>query len=31
MPALPWTNGPHQPAPGEELHVLTSTLPLTHY
>ena len=31
MPALPWTNGPHQPAPGEELHALTSTLPLTHY
>ena len=31
MPALPWTNGPHQPAPHEELHVLTSTLPLTHH
>ncbi|GAB2534782.1 hypothetical protein [Nocardia heshunensis] len=31
MPALPWTKGPHQPADGAALHVLTSRLPLTNY
>src|SRR5215469_9901667 len=31
MPALPWTTGPYNPTGGRELHVLTSTLPLTRY
>jgi quinol monooxygenase YgiN len=31
MPALPWTTGPFNPTGDRELHVLTSTLPLTHY
>ncbi|WP_433194642.1 hypothetical protein ACQP1G_38745 [Nocardia sp. CA-107356] len=31
MPALPWTPGTHQPADGDELHVLTSRLPLRNY
>ena len=31
MPALPWTNGPYNPTGAGELHVLTSTLPLTRY
>jgi hypothetical protein len=31
MPALPWTNGPYNPTRDGELHVLTSTLPLTRY
>jgi hypothetical protein len=31
MPALPWTNGPYNPTGDGELHVLTSTLPLTRY
>jgi quinol monooxygenase YgiN len=31
MPALPWTTGPFNPTGEGELHVLTSTLPLTRY
>jgi hypothetical protein len=31
MPTLPWTTGPFNPAGDQELHVLTSTLPLTRY
>jgi hypothetical protein len=31
MPALPWTTGPFNPKGNRELHVLTSTLPLTRY
>ncbi|MEU0504782.1 hypothetical protein [Nocardia sp. NPDC005998] len=31
MPALPWTAGVHKPAEGDQLHVLTSRLPLTNY
>lgn len=31
MPALPWTTGPFNPVGDTELHVLTSTLPLTRY
>lgn len=31
MPALPWTKGVHRPADGDELHVLTSRLPLRRY
>ena len=31
MPALPWTTGPFNPTGDRELHVLTSTLPLTRY
>ena len=31
MPALPWTKGPYNPTGDGELHVLTSTLPLTRY
>ena len=31
MPALPWTTGPFNPTDDRELHVLTSTLPLTRY
>jgi quinol monooxygenase YgiN len=31
MPALPWTTGPFNPTEDRELHVLTSTLPLTRY
>ncbi|WP_433684871.1 hypothetical protein [Nocardia sp. CA-119907] len=31
MPALPWTAGVHKPADGDQLHVLTSRLPLTNY
>jgi hypothetical protein len=31
MPALPWTNGPYNPTGDRELHVLTSTLPLTRH
>ncbi|WP_433734150.1 hypothetical protein ACQP0C_18620 [Nocardia sp. CA-129566] len=31
MPALPWTAGVHKPADSDQLHVLTSRLPLTNY
>ncbi len=31
MPTLPWSTGVHQPVAGEQLHVLTSRLPLTRY
>lgn len=31
MPALPWTTGPFNPTDDQELHVLTSTLPLARY
>jgi hypothetical protein len=31
MPALPWTKGSFNPTGDRELHVLTSTLPLTRY
>ncbi|MFE2995456.1 hypothetical protein ACFXG4_10655 [Nocardia sp. NPDC059246] len=31
MPALPWTKGTHKPAAGDQLHVLTSRLPLRSY
>ena len=31
MPALPWTSGPFNATGDRELHVLTSTLPLTRY
>jgi hypothetical protein len=31
MPALPWTSGLYNPTGDRELHVLTSTLPLTRY
>ena len=31
MPALPWTTGPFKPTGDRELHVLTSTLPLSRY
>jgi hypothetical protein len=31
MPALPWTTGPFKPTDDQELHVLTSTLPLASY
>jgi hypothetical protein len=31
MPVLPWTTGPFDPRGDRELHVLTSTLPLTRY
>ena len=31
VPALPWTTGSYNPTGDQELHVLTSTLPLTRY
>jgi hypothetical protein len=31
VPALPWTTGSYKPTEDGELHVLTSTLPLTRY
>ena len=31
MPALPWTSGPYKPSADDELHVLTSRLPLRRY
>ena len=31
MPTLPWTTGPFNPTGVQELHVLTSTLPLNRY
>ena len=31
VPALPWTTGSYNPTGDRELHVLTSTLPLTRY
>jgi hypothetical protein len=31
MPALPWATGPFNPTRDLDLHVLTSTLPLTRY
>lgn len=31
MPTLPWSTGVHKPAEGEQLHVLTSVLPLNRY
>ncbi|NNH68583.1 hypothetical protein HLB23_01580 [Nocardia uniformis] len=31
MPVLPWSSGVHKPVEGEQLHVLTSRLPLIRY
>ncbi|APA98610.1 antibiotic biosynthesis monooxygenase [Nocardia seriolae] len=31
MPEIPWTKGVYQPEDGDELHVLTSELPLKRY
>ncbi|WP_147471593.1 DUF3291 domain-containing protein [Nocardia stercoris] len=31
MPVLPWTAGSHRPAAADQLHVLTSRLPLTRF